>query len=164
MAERVRQSHVVATDDTILPMLSPGKTKGADVGLCRRPGSSLNVFDFTLDRGATGETISEGLHARSCCRRLRRYDGVVAATPSPVRDAGVTRTKVVDAEKNGTGNSRVRSWLLRPLFAIENRPGKLLPPSAGDSSETIGAVLAELRQKLLVWKEQLIRSIPWPMR
>jgi hypothetical protein len=25
----VRQSHVVATDDTILPMLSPGKTKRA---------------------------------------------------------------------------------------------------------------------------------------
>jgi transposase len=29
MAERVRQSHVVATDDTIMPMLSVGKTKSA---------------------------------------------------------------------------------------------------------------------------------------
>ena len=29
MAERVRQSHVVATDDTISPMLSVGKTQAA---------------------------------------------------------------------------------------------------------------------------------------
>jgi Transposase IS66 family len=29
MAERVRQSQVVATDDTIMPMLSVGKTKSA---------------------------------------------------------------------------------------------------------------------------------------
>jgi transposase len=29
MAERVRKSHVVATDDTIFPMLSPGQTQSA---------------------------------------------------------------------------------------------------------------------------------------
>src|SRR6267142_6052255 len=55
MAERVRQSHVVATDDTILPMLSPGKVKQARmwvyVGDSDHP---YNVFDFTLDRGRDG--------------------------------------------------------------------------------------------------------------
>src|SRR5260370_23017709 len=29
MAERVRQSHVVATDDTVFPMLGPGQTQSA---------------------------------------------------------------------------------------------------------------------------------------
>jgi transposase len=52
MGERVRQSHVVATDDTIMPMQSVGKTQSARmwvyVGDARNP---YNVFDFTLNRG-----------------------------------------------------------------------------------------------------------------
>ena len=55
MAERVRESHVVATDDTTLPMLSPGKTQSARmwvyVGDETNP---YNVFDFTLNRGRDG--------------------------------------------------------------------------------------------------------------
>jgi len=55
MAERVRQSHVVATDDTILPMLSVGKTQAARmwvyVGDAAHP---YNIFDFTLNRGRDG--------------------------------------------------------------------------------------------------------------
>ena len=55
MAERVRQSHVVATDDTILPMLSVGKTQAARmwvyVGDAAHP---YNIFDFTLHRGRDG--------------------------------------------------------------------------------------------------------------
>ena len=50
MAERVRQSHVVATDDTVLPMLSVGHTQPARiwvyVGDQENP---YNVFDFTLE-------------------------------------------------------------------------------------------------------------------
>ncbi len=55
MAERVRASHVVATDDTIMPMLSKGKTANARmwvyVGDDDHP---YNVFDFTLNRGRDG--------------------------------------------------------------------------------------------------------------
>src|SRR5215475_777247 len=55
MAERVRQSHVVATDDTIMPMQSVGKTKSARmwvyVGDAAYP---YNLFDFTLNRGRDG--------------------------------------------------------------------------------------------------------------
>jgi transposase len=55
MAERVRASHVVATDDTVMPMLSPGKVARARmwiyVGDDRHP---YNVFDFTLSRGRDG--------------------------------------------------------------------------------------------------------------
>ena len=42
MAERVRASHVVATDDTIFPMLRKGKTANARiVGVCGRLLASL---------------------------------------------------------------------------------------------------------------------------
>ena len=58
MAEKVRAAHVVAwvaTDDTIMPMLHPGKTSNARmwvyVGDDAHP---YNVFDFTLNRGRDG--------------------------------------------------------------------------------------------------------------
>jgi transposase len=54
-AEQVRASHVVCTDDTIMPMLSRGKTANARmwvyVGDDAHP---YNVFHFTLDRGRDG--------------------------------------------------------------------------------------------------------------
>ena len=36
IAKQVRASQMVATDDTIMPMLSKGKTANAHVGVCRR--------------------------------------------------------------------------------------------------------------------------------
>ena len=55
MAERVRQSHVVATDDTILPMLSVGKRLATRMWVYVGDGAHpYNVFDFTLHRGRDG--------------------------------------------------------------------------------------------------------------
>ena len=55
MAEQVRDSHVVATDDTIMPMLRKEKCANARmwvyVGDEAHP---YNVFDFTLSRGRDG--------------------------------------------------------------------------------------------------------------
>src|SRR5260370_7335504 len=55
MEERVRQSNVVSTDDTVFPMLGPGQTQSARmwvyVGDQENP---YNVFDFTLNRGREG--------------------------------------------------------------------------------------------------------------
>ena len=80
MAERVRQSHVVATDDTILPMLSPGKTKRARmwvyVGDLDHP---YNVFDFTLDRGRDGpKQFLKDYTQVLLADAYGGYDGVVA--------------------------------------------------------------------------------------
>jgi len=49
-AERMRASHVVATDDTIMPMLSKGKTANARIGSMWRRSHPYNIFDFTLHR------------------------------------------------------------------------------------------------------------------
>jgi transposase len=55
MAEKVRASHVVSADDTIMPMLNTGQTASARmwvyVGDHDHPS---NVFDFTLNRGRDG--------------------------------------------------------------------------------------------------------------
>ena len=52
MAERVRQSHVVATDDTVFPMLGPGQTQSARMWVyVGDEANPYNVFDFTLNRG-----------------------------------------------------------------------------------------------------------------
>ncbi|WP_165420223.1 IS66 family transposase [Edaphobacter modestus] len=55
MADRVRASHVVATDDTIMPMQSKDNVANARmwvyVGDEAQP---YNVFDFTMDRGRDG--------------------------------------------------------------------------------------------------------------
>ena len=51
MAERVRESHVVATDDTVLPKLSPGQTQSARMWVYVGDESNpYNMFDFTLNR------------------------------------------------------------------------------------------------------------------
>jgi transposase len=55
MAKRVRASHVVATDDTILPMLNTGKTANARMwGYVGDDAHPYNLFHFTLDRGRDG--------------------------------------------------------------------------------------------------------------
>lgn len=57
MAERVRLSHVVATDVTIMPMLQEGKTANARMWVYLGDGDHpYNVFDFTLDRHRNGPT------------------------------------------------------------------------------------------------------------
>src|SRR5437016_14097421 len=85
MAERVRQSHVVATDDTILPMLSPGKTKRARMWVyVGDPDHPYNVFDFTLDRGRDGpKQFLKDYTQVLLADAYGGYDGVVAGNAIP---------------------------------------------------------------------------------
>jgi transposase len=55
MVQRVRQSHVLATDDTVMPMQHPGKTKKARMWIYQGDESQpYNVFAFTLSRNRDG--------------------------------------------------------------------------------------------------------------
>ena len=80
MVERVRQSHVVATDDTVLPMLSAGKTQPARmwvyVGDAAHP---YNVFDFTLRRTRDGpQEFLQNFTGVLLADAYGGYNGVVA--------------------------------------------------------------------------------------
>ena len=55
MTRRVLASHVVCTDDTVMPMLSPGKTKQARMWVyVGDEANPYSVFDFTPGRGRDG--------------------------------------------------------------------------------------------------------------
>ena len=164
MAERVRQAHVVATDDTIFPMLSPGKVKQARMWVyVGDPDHPYNVFDFTLDRGRDGpkqflKDYTEVLLADA----YGGYNGVVAG--NGITRAGCmshARRKFIDAEKTAPEIAREATAWMGKLFTIESRA------RAASVSERLEIrqkqsvpVLAELRQKLLLWKELLLPKHP----
>jgi transposase len=164
MAELVRKSHVVATDDTTLPMLSPGQTHPARMWVyVGDEANPYNVFDFTLDRGRDGpkrflKEYTEVLLADA----YGGYNGVVAG--NGITRAGCwshARRKFVDAEKSSPDIARDAVALLNALFAVE-RQGKDV--SVAERLELRQKqsvpILAELHGKLLIWKEQLLPKHP----
>jgi transposase len=164
MAERVRQSHVVATDDTVFPMLGPGQTQSARLWVyVGDEANPYNVFDFTLNRGREGpkeflQDYTEVLLADA----YGGYNGVVAG--NAITRAGCwshARRKFVEAEKTAPEIAREAVALIGALFAVEQR-GK-----EHSTEERLRLrlaqslpVLAELREKLLTWKEQLLPKHP----
>src|SRR5260370_33356120 len=99
MAERVRLPHVVATDDTILPMLSPGKTKRARMWVyVGDPDHPYNVFDFTLDRGRDGpKQFLKDYKQVLLADAYGGYDGRVAGHPiTPAGGSRHPRPKALD--------------------------------------------------------------------
>ena len=164
MAERVRQSHVVATDDTIFPMQSPGKAKQARMWVyVGDPDHPYNVFDFTLNRGRDGpkqflKDYTEVLLADA----YGGYDGVVAG--NGITRAGCmshARRKFVDAEKTAPEIAREATAWMGKLFATESRAREASVSERLEIRQKQSVpVLAELRQKLLLWKEQLLPKHP----
>ena len=164
MAERVRQSHVVATDDTVFPMLGPGQTQSTRmwvyVGDAANP---YNVFDFTLNRGREGpkeflKDYTEVLLADA----YGGYNGVVAG--NAITRAGCwshARRKFVEAEKTAPEMAREAVDFIGQLFAVEKQAKDMSVAERLALRQTQSVpVLAELRRKLLVWKERLLPKHP----
>ena len=164
MAERVRQSHVVATDDTILPMLSVGKTQSARmwvyVGDAARP---YNVFHFTLNRGRDGpKYFLRDYQQVLLADGYGGYDGVVAG--NLITRAGCwahARRKLIDAEKVAPEIAREAVDLIATLFAIERqaRAFSVEKRLALRQAHSV-PVIEKLRDKLLDWKQQLLPKHP----
>jgi hypothetical protein len=164
MAERVRASHVVATDDTVLPMLSVGKTQSARMWVyVGDPENPYNVFDFTLNRGRDGpqqflKNYTEVLLADA----YGGYNGVVAG--NAITRAGCwahARRKFIEAEKTAPEIARQAVALLRALFAVEKRAKEVSVAERWALRQAQSApLLIALRQKLLRWEEQLLPKHP----
>jgi transposase len=164
MAERVRASHVVATDDTILPMLSKGKAAKARMWVyVGDEAAPYNIFDFTLNRGRDGpKYFLKDYRQVLLADAYGGYNGVVAG--NEITRAGCwahARRKIVDAEKAAPEIAREAVEWVRALYAVEHR-GKSLSAAArlelrqADSAP----VLAGLKEKLLTWKQQLLPKHP----
>ncbi len=129
MAERVRASHVVATDDTIMPMLSKGKTANARMWVYVGDDSyPYNVFDFTLNRGRDGpKYFLKDYRQVLLADAYGGYNGVVAGIE--ITRAGCwahMKRKVIDAEKAAPEIAREAVERVRALYAVE-RHGKEYP-------------------------------------
>jgi transposase len=164
MAERVRQSHVVATDDTIMPMLSVGKTKSARMWVyVGDEANAYNIFDFTLNRGRDGpKYFLRDYQQVLLADGYGGYDGVVAG--NAITRAGCwshARRKFVDAEKVAPEMAREAVDLIGDLFRVEKQAKDFsVEQRLALRRDKSVPVLAKLREKLLGWKEQLLPKHP----
>ena len=164
MVRRVLRSHVVCTDDTVMPMLWPGKTKQARmwvyIGDEHNP---YNVFDFTLGRSRDGPmTFLKDYKETLLADAYGGYDGVVVA--SGITRAGCwahARRKFVDAEKTHPQIAQEAVAIIRQLYAIETRA-----KDTGDAERLClrqrqsQPILTRLRDRLWTWKDQLLPKHP----
>ena len=164
MADRVRASHVVATDDTIMPMQSKGKVANARmwvyVGDETQP---YNVFDFTMDRGRDGPTrFLKDYGQVLLADGYAGYNGVVVG--NAITRAGCwahMKRKIIDAEKSAPEIAKEAVERVRALYAVE-RQGKdaSVEKRLQLRREQSAPLLAELQDRLLQWKQQLLPKHP----
>ena len=164
MADRVRASHVVATDDTVMPMQSKDKTANARmwvyVGDEAQP---YNVFDFTMDRGRDGpKRFLKDYNQILLADGYAGYNGVVVG--NAITRAGCwahARRKIVEAEKSAPEIAKEAVEQVRALYAVE-RQGKeaSVEVRLRLRRERSAPLLAELHDRLLQWKQQLLPKHP----
>jgi transposase len=160
MAERVRKSHVVATDDTVQPMLSPGQTQPARMWVyVGDEANPYNVFDFTLNRSREGpKEFLKDYTQVLLADAYGGYNGVVAG--NAITRAGCwshARRKFVEAEKSAPEIARESVALMDALFAVERQAKDISVSERLELRQKQSVpILAELHRKLLIWKEQLL--------
>jgi transposase len=178
MGNRVRQSHVVTTDDTIMPMQNKPGVPAGGPSAARRKGQCTkarmwvyvgdelhpyNVFDFTLDRGRDGPSrFLKDYGQVLLADGYAGYNGVVVG--NAITRAGCwahARRKIVEAEKSAPEIAKEAVERVRALYAIE-RQGK--DASAEERlklrQQQSAPLLDKLHERLLVWKEQLLPKHP----
>jgi len=164
MVRRVLSSHVICTDDTVMPMLWPEKTKQARmwvyVGDAANP---YNVFDFTLSRSRDGPAkFLAGYTQTLLADAYGGYDGVVVG--NDITRAGCwahARRKFVDAEKTHPQIAAEAVGWIKRLYAIEER-GKALEAAARlalRQQESV-PILLSLKDRLFAWRDQLLPKHP----
>ncbi len=164
MVRRVLASHIIGTDDTVLPMLAPGKTKKARIWIYQGDDAHpYNVFDFTISRERDGPArFLEGYQGVLQADAYGGYEGICVG--GGITQAGCWshgRRKFTDTQKlrpDVTGPAL--AWI-NELFAIE-RSARGLAPSEHLAlrQEKSVPVLAALHERLVAWKQDLLPKHP----
>jgi transposase len=144
MVQRALQSHVLATDDTEMPLLQPGKAKKARMWIYRGDDTHpYNVFAFTESRKRDGPAaFLKDFRGTLLADAYGGYDGIVLSQELPRAGCWAhARRKFVDCEKAAPQVARVILRLIKSLFALEKR----LPASGPDATAEERAAAAEER-------------------
>jgi len=164
MIQRLLLSHVIATDDTIMPMLAAEKTRRARMWIYQ--GDDLhpyNIFDFTLSRSRDGPAIFLGNYNQVLLAdAYGGYEGI--CVEKQIIQAGCwahARRKFVDAQRLSPAIAAEALGLIGNLFAIEERAKSLSCADRLALRQAQSApVVEQLRQRLLDWKGQLLPKHP----
>lgn len=164
MVQRVRQSHVLATDDTVMPMQHPGKTKKARMWIYQGDESQpYNVFAFTVSRNRDGpaaflKDFSNTLLADA----YGGYDGIVLTQELPRAGCWAhARRKFVDCQKSAPEVTQRILRLIKRLFALEHRIKELDADERLQRRQAEAVPLLEsLRAMMLEQKEKLLPKHP----
>lgn len=128
MVKRVLQSHVLATDDTIMPLLQPGRARQSRMWIYLGDESQpYNVFDFTISRARDGpKRFLKEFSGALLADAYGGYDGIVL--DQDLRRAGCwshARRKFVEAEPTAPDLARNILRTIKGLFDIEARAKSL---------------------------------------
>jgi transposase len=166
MVKRVLAGHVIHTDDTVMPMLQPGKTKQARIWVyVGDQANPYNVFDFTLGRSRDGPAeFLKGYNQTIVADAYGGYDGI--CLEGGITQAGCwahARRKFVDARELAPRIADAALLLIGKLFAIEQQakekdlgPAERLLLRQSKSQP----IVTELRDALHAWKETLLPKHP----
>jgi transposase len=145
-------------------MLSKGKAANARMWVyVGDEGHPYNIFDFTLNRGRDGpKYFLKDYQQVLLADAYGGYNGVVAG--NGITRAGCWahwRRRIIEAEKAAPEIAREAIALVRALYAVEKQAASLSSAERLHVRQTQSLpVSAELRQKLLTWKEQLLPKHP----
>ena len=166
MCERVRESHVIATDDTILPMQAPDKNLASRMWIYRGDDDQpYNVFDFTPSRSRDGPAkFLAGYNQVLLADAYGGYEGI--CLEGGIIQAGCwshARRKVVDSRTLHPAIGDAALELIGRLFAVERQADERKLPADGRLAlrqEHSVPALAQLQDKLALWKSQLLPKHP----
>jgi transposase len=171
MVQRVLLSHMLATDDTVFPLLQPGKARQARMWIYRGDGvNPYNVFEFTIGRGRDGPA---GFLGGGAARR-GQFNGTLLADAyggyegicieKEIVKAGCwshARRKFVDAQATAPPLAQEIVGLIGQLFAIEEEGNALAEPQRLHLRQTQSQpVLDQLRPLLLEHQQRLVPKHP----
>jgi transposase len=172
MTQRLLGSHVICTDDTVMPMLAPGKTKQARMWIYLGDAANpYNVFDFTQSRSRDGPARfleGYGLDKLTAGKQTiladayGGYDGICIA--GGITQAGCwahARRKFVDTRDLSPQIADGALLRIGKLFAIEQQVKDASPEERLKLRQSQSrSIVTELREKLLEWKQTLLPKHP----
>jgi len=164
MVQRLLGSHFICTDDTVMPMLAPGKTKQARMWVYLGDWANpYNIFDFTLSRSRDGPAeFLKGYSQTIVADAYGGYDGI--CLEGGITQAGCwahARRKFVDTRDLSPKIADEALLLIGKLFAIEQQAKDLNPQERLQLRQLQSQpIITELYGKLPAWKQTLLPKHP----